>query len=635
MRPTSDFSLPYILTVLALGIGCATGAPADDFAALQAHWSFDEGRDRHNMPYPYKAEVIRAEDLTGKGEDLMLNPAGGKLLSVDNTAWVSGRQYSGIASCNGMTTMKELHWLNGSVTLSYWTRLNDKPNTRGIIGSNDHALWGVMNNKGQVGLRYKGRNIVMSPQNITDGLWHHVVFTRDAATGNVTLYIDGKQAAIGSTPKGKLDGRFESISANNSAIDQIHIFDKAVGADTVAVLYDNHAPQVFDQSHLVETSQPTTTGSILHRFSYDVDQDKLKVASHTQPTHGKIINRGDGTFTFIPAKSFARIGKDSFDVIVTDSRGGYTKATVKLYDSRHVPAPVVKEFRYFGPLPEFTPGAGKPQKHRNPIAINIGGNKPDLLIQADSRLWFSINESKRGKILFSEPQVLTAADGTTVETDGAAVIEDNKLIIRRPNGTLVQAYIIGTDVPQLEIGKVIKDTKGADFKLPSRHFSLIDYDHDGTPDLVAGFGDGLYYYKGQATTYTIETGEKKIRSISFAPDKQLVHCRSYNIAPGVGDLNNDGRPELLHGINWGTLHAWLNVEGTPNISQGEYIELTLENQPDKKFLRNFNGAHITVADFDGDGAADMVLGDNAGTQLVSALGISPESRANNLTPHRE
>lgn len=630
MRQTSHFSLRAVMAALAVTVGAAVAAPADDFAALKAHWSFDEGRDWHNMPYPYQTEISWATDLVGGAGDLMLNPADGQFLPANNTAWVSGRQHSGIADSNGMTTMKELHWLNGSSTFSYWTRLNGRPNKRGVIGSNYNALWGVMTDKGQVGLRYKGRNVVMSPQSIVDGLWHHVVFTRDAATGKVVLYVDGKQVAEGSTPKGKLDGRFEYIATNNAALDQIHIFDKPIGADTVAVLRDNHAPQVFAQSHLVETTAPSATGSILHRFTYDVDQDALSIASYTQPEGGKVVSRGDGTFTFIPNKSFARTGKTSFDIVVTDGRGGYTKTSMELYDSRHVVAQPVREFRYFGPLPEFTPGAGKKQKHRNPMAINMGGARPDLLLQADSRLWFCINESKRGKILFSEPQVLKTTAGAEFETDGAAVIEDNKLVVRRPDGSLVQAYVVGEDVPQLEIGAPVKDTTGAAFKLPSRHFALVDYDNDGAPDLVAGFNDGLYYYKGQATTYTVDGGQKKIRHISFAPEKQLVIKRSYNIAPGVGDLNHDGRTELLHGINWGTLHVWMNDAAKPTIKDGEYIELTLENQPEAKFMRNLNGAHVAVADFDGDGCADMVLGGNSEPRLVSALGVNPESWAANL-----
>ncbi|MBQ1960452.1 MAG: VCBS repeat-containing protein [Akkermansia sp.] len=608
-----------------MACGAASAAQNDDFAALKAHWSFDEGRDWHNMPTPFMCDATSAMELTGKADCLMLNAK----MQPDNAAWISGRQRAGIAPGRVLTTMKELHWLNKSVTFSYWTHLNGAPNTRGVLGSNYTALWGGMNDKGQVGLRYLGRQIVLSPVAIHDKEWHHIVFTRDAATGKVVLYQDGKEVATGMTQAGPLKGKYDFIATNNAALDQIHIFDKPVSAATVAALYDNHAPQVFDQSQLVETARPSVTGSILHRFTYDVDQDKMSVAYYTQPSCGKVVSNGDGTFTYTPDADFARTGQTAFDVVVTDGRGGYSKATMHLHDSRYEVAPPVREFQYTGSLPEFAPTAGKKQKHRNPMAICTQGTRADLLIQADSRLWYSRNDSTRGKLQFAAPQVLRTSTQAEVETDGAAVLEDNKLIVRKPDGTLVQASVVGQDTPALEIGAPVKDAKGGAMNLPVRHFALVDYDHDGTPDLVAGYNDGLYYFKGSATHDTVG-GVKKIRHISFATEKQVIYRRSYNIAPGVGDLNNDGRTDLLHGINWGTLHAWMNAAAKPTIGQGMYMELTLENQPKEKFVRDLNGAHVTVADFDGDGTPDMVLGGNAGRELVGALGINPDCWAGNL-----
>ncbi len=614
------------MAALAMTCGAACSAQEDDFSALQAHWSFDEGRNWHNMPMPYKCDAAMAAELTGKADHMMLN----ERMEPDDGAWVSGRQHAGIAPGRQLTTMKVLPCLDGSVTFSYWTRLNGEPNKRGVIGSNYTTLWGVMNEKGQVGLRLRGNTVVLSPVAITDTDWHHIVFTRDAETGKVVLYQDGKEVATGTTPKGKLPGDFYYIATNNAALDQIHIFSKPVSAATVATLYDNHAPQVIDQSHLVETTRPSVTGSILHRFTYDVDQDKLSVADYTQPEGGKVVSNGDGTFTFTPGDGFARTGRTSFEVVVTDGRGGYTRAAMPLHDSRHEVAPPVREFRYFGALPEIPTGMGRQSKHRNPMAVYTKGPKPDLITQADSRLWYSVNESKPGKILFSVPQLLRTTANADFETDGAAVLEDNKLILRKPDGSLVLAYVMGQDVPALEIGAEVKDTTGAAMKLPARHFSLVDYDHDGTPDLVAGFSDGLYYYKGKASHYSIEGGVQKIRDISFAPENQVIYRRSYNIAPGVGDLNGDGRTDLLHGINWGTLHAWVNDASKPTIGDGAYMELALENQPREKFVRDLNGAHLAVDDFDGDGTPDMILGGNAGRELVSALGVNPETWAGNL-----
>ncbi len=428
MEERRVLSVCSVMTALAVVCGVASAAQDSDFAALRAHWSFDEGRDWHHMPMPYKYDGVKAFELTGKADDMLLNEE----QKADNEAWVSGRQRSGIGPGRVLTTMKELPCLNGSVTFSYWTRLYGEPNKRGVISSTPSTVWGVMNAKGQIGMRVEGKDIVFSPAAITDTDWHHVVFTRDEETGKVVLYLDGKEVASGTTPAGKLSGKFTSIATNNAALDQIHIFSKPVSAETVAALYDNHAPQVFDQTHLVEKSKPSVTGSILHQFTYDVDQDKLRVASYSQPKGGKVESNGDGTFTFTPGKSFKKKGKTSFDVVVTDDRGGYTKATMYLQDSRHLVAPPVREFRYFGALPEISTANGKQMKHRNPMVIRIRGKRPDLLIQADSHLWYSVNQSKPGKILFSKPQVLRTTTQADFETDGAAVLEGNKLIILAP-----------------------------------------------------------------------------------------------------------------------------------------------------------------------------------------------------------
>ncbi len=607
------------MAALCMACGAATASQNSDFAALQAHWSFDEGRNWHNMSLPYTSDATSAAELTGKSDALPLN----KQMRADNAAWVSGRQYSGIAPGRVLSTNKKLPWLNGSVTFSYWTRLNGSPNQRGVIGSNYTALWGVMNDKGQVGLKVKGRMVVLAPTAITDKEWHHIVFTRDAASGKVVLYLDGKEAATGKTTPGQLPGEFTTFATNNAALDQIHIFSKPVSAETVAMLYDNHAPQVFAQTHLVETSAPTVTGSILHRFAYDVDQDKMSVASHTQPRGGKVTSNGDGSFTFTPDASFRETGKTSFDIIVTDGRGGYTKTTMYLQDSRHEVAPPVREFRYFGELPEIPAASGRHPKHRNPIAISTGGKLPDILVQAEARLWYCANKSRPGSIVFGEPQQLRTTTQADIETDGAAVLEGRQLIVRKPDGSLHTATLAtGKGTPALEMGAAVTDTTGAAMKLPARHFVLVDYDKDNTPDLVAGFNDGLYYFKG--------TADKKTGSLSFSPEKQVVYQRSYNIAPAVGDLNNDGRTELLYGINWGTLHVWMNEASKPTIAAGAYMELALENQPREKFVRDLNGAHVSVADFDGDGTPDMLLGGNASRELVSSLGINPDTWAGNL-----
>ena len=617
MNRIFQYTLPVVLTAFSLNAQGAT--PADDFAALTAHWNFDIGRNWHNMPFPYETEGSLAEEPVS-GNHISFNPQRG-VGAPDNSCWVSGRQYSGIRGCNAMVPTKPLVELNGSVSLSFWMKLYGQPNTRGIIGSEYNALWGAMNKKGQVGLRMRGREVVMTPEPINDTDWHHIVITRDETTGNVVLYLDGRQVSTGTTRKGKIDGHFTQFSTNNAALDQIHLFSKAISPETVTALYDNHAPQVFEQTYLVENGRPSVTGSVLHGFTYDVDDDNLRVARFTQPHHGKVRHLGDGRFEYTPDSTFNKEGKDIFHVEITDGRGGYACTNIMLHDSSHVPTPAVREFRYSGNLPDIPTGTGKQQRHRNPMAIRLGGKRPDLLVQADSRLWLFANESKKGKLLFAKPLIIRGTDGAEIETDGAAVLKDNKILVRRPDGTLSTATVMLKDVPHLQMGAPITDTDGNIFKCPSRHFVLVDWDHDHTPDLICGLNDGLYVYRGMSDTPD---------GLAFAPEPQPVYKRSYNIAPAVGDLNNDGMQDLLYGINWGTLHAWINSKEKPVITENDCFELRLRDEPVEKYLRNLNGAHTTVADFDGDGSADIILGGNAGRELSGALGISTDSWAGNL-----
>ena len=81
------------MAALALACGAVVAAQNSDFDALKAHWSFDEGRDWHNMPTPFKCDATFVDELTGKSDCLVIN---GKC-EADNAAWVSGRQHAGMA----------------------------------------------------------------------------------------------------------------------------------------------------------------------------------------------------------------------------------------------------------------------------------------------------------------------------------------------------------------------------------------------------------------------------------------------------------------------------------------------------------------------------------------------------------
>lgn len=605
-----------LMLVPALATGYANAA-ADDFSHLTGHWNFDEGRDWHNMPSPHKAEVRTVADAV-KGNNLILHS--GKV--APDKVWVSGRQYSAVYGIGTMKLEKPVAALNDSCTLSFWVKQAKAKATDGMAGQNQDNKWGVTTAKGNIGLVIAGKPTVFSRESIADGMWHHVVISRNANTGECVLYIDGKKDTFAKGAPGKIEGSISAFSCKDYALDQIHIFSKPVSEETVAVLYDNHAPKVYKQQQMVDRRKPTRTGSILHLYAYDPERDKLSVVDYTQPKGGSVKSHEDGTFTFTPDKGFK--GKTSFSITVTDGRGGYDTAEMELVDQRHLEKPPVTEFSYAGDLPALPSQGGKKQGFRTPFVINGGDKTPDVLVQANTRLWLFRNQSKKGEIKFATPVELKTADGKVLDTDGAALLSGRRILVRRPGGAVHYAELEGKEELSIRLGKPVKDIKGADFKCPSPHFVLLDCDDDGIKDLVASHGQTINYYKGKRNR------NDKDAPLSFDSEKQLIYTRSYNPAPGIGDLNGDGEPELLHGINWGTMHAWINTKGK-TIKEGKYIELKLEDEPKEKYVRDLNGAHLAVDDLDGDGTPDLIMGGNAQGQLSCARGLHLERFKNNLT----
>lgn len=591
-----------------------------DFSKLVHHWSLDEGRDWHNMPFPYETDVKQAKDFVGKAH-LTLPGA------HTNKVWASGRQFSGVRLHGGWLRAKaNITTLAGDASLSFWIRTADTAKGNGsIIGSKNGIQWGCIDQNGHIGLAINGKTAIKSTSTVTDDKWHHIVITRKAKSGELSLYVDGKQEATATGATGALGNEYNKFGGTKDVgnykgvLDQIHVFSAPINAATVEALYQNHAPKIYDQEHLVDSKKPTRTGSIIHLYAYDVEGDTMSVCAHGQGKWGTVKHNGDGTFTYTPGQKFK--GKDSFSITVTDGRGGYDTARMTVIDERYLSKPAVEQYTYFGALPAPTEGVGKKSDFRAPLAIRTKGKKHDLIVQANSRLWYYVNESKKGKLLFSEPQELTTTDGKTLETDGAALWEDNKLIIRRTDGILVYAEVVGEDVPQIKLGDTVKDTASADFKCPSRFFVVADYDKDKKPDIIVGLSDGLYYYAN--------TGNKN--APAFSTEHQLIWRGMYNVAPGLGDINGDGLADLLHGVNWGTMSYWLNSrKGDTMIAGSNEKNIQLNNPPDDKFMRNINGSHLVVEDFDGDGTPDLIIGGQGGGHLVSARGTDPDAAKGNL-----
>ncbi len=158
---------------------------------------------------------------------------------------------------------------------------------------------------------------------------------------------------------------------------------------------------------------------------------------------------------------------------------------------------VPEGFCYFGELPQPTKREGNSTPGRYAAPIYTHGAKADLVVLAHGRLWYYINESKPGKILFSEPIELKSPEGNAIEAAHLYGEDNNKLCLRLATTQAVTAQIAGKDVPTLQI----LAPRAPEVCRSSSRYALADFDGDGITDMVIG-GD-------QATTLHSARGKKR------------------------------------------------------------------------------------------------------------------------------
>ena len=157
-----------------------------------------------------------------------------------------------------VSSRQSLHrWLGSTATLTTWVKTtavgtSEITNSPGIVGTvrdgpagGQDALWGVLDEAGRISARFGSSGaIVKSANPINDGQWHHVAIARDAATGSVTIYVDGAVVGSGTSSTGVLHRRVWNIGridANlrywSGGLDDVRIYDKVLGAAEVQTIY--------------------------------------------------------------------------------------------------------------------------------------------------------------------------------------------------------------------------------------------------------------------------------------------------------------------------------------------------------------------------------------------------------------
>jgi len=142
-----------------------------------------------------------------------------------------------------MSTASALPWFSGTFSVSYWVKTtaegdDDVAVAPALIGHDDSdnsrdLVFGYIDLNGGVAAKVGSGAAVHSQTVVNDGQWHHVVLTRDAASGRVQVFVDGalEQAKIGvtgtvSSPVVGL-GRVKS-TLSTASVDENTYFDGSI-----------------------------------------------------------------------------------------------------------------------------------------------------------------------------------------------------------------------------------------------------------------------------------------------------------------------------------------------------------------------------------------------------------------------
>ena len=169
-------------------------------------------------------------------------------LSGANNGWINS--FSNLGTYLNATASMEF-WINTTQSGPGTGAWNSPALAGRDQGGGSSDIWWGMNAGGAIGINIANSPMEVSTGAINDGLWHFVVLTRDSATGELMVYLDGSSTPvdIATGPTGVFGQTYVSLGRNESGavidalIDEVAIYNYILSGEQVAAHYAASMPE--------------------------------------------------------------------------------------------------------------------------------------------------------------------------------------------------------------------------------------------------------------------------------------------------------------------------------------------------------------------------------------------------------